>query len=115
VWPVLYLRLKISNVKKAMPESTIITLDIGASYILDLPGLGNCGYTWVCDVNKENNVKILHQYIVPPNPKPGERGIERFTISGVRHGSCVIEFRQIHSWEKAQPPLDSRRVQVNVG
>jgi predicted secreted protein len=91
-----------------------ITLAVGASHVLDLPGLGNSGYTWVYAADKEGVVKISHQYIVPPNPKPGERGIERFTIDGVARGACLIEFRQVRSWEKDQPPLDTCRVKVNV-
>jgi predicted secreted protein len=97
-----------------MAETVHITLAVGASHTLELPGLGNCGYTWVYAPDKEGVVKISHQYIVPPNPKPGERGIERFTINGVACGRCVIEFRQIQSWDKDQPPHDTRSVEVNV-
>ena len=97
-----------------MTEPTAITLEPNAAYILDLPGLGNCGYSWVYDLNKDNIVKISHQYIVPADPKPGDRGVERFTITGVQRGTCVIALKQIHSWEKDQPPLDSRNIQIHV-
>jgi hypothetical protein len=99
---------------RIMTEVEIIDLKLTESRVLDLIGMGNVGYSWVCDVDKENIVTISHQYIVPPNPKPGERGTERFTITGVGLGSCVIEFRHIQSWEKDQPPLSIRKFQVNV-
>ena len=97
-----------------MPETTTINLEPNAAYVLDLPGLGICGYSWVYDLKPANLVKISHQYIVPPNPKPGERGIERFTLTAVQRGACVLELKQIHSWEKDQPPLDQRTIQVKV-
>ena len=97
-----------------MVNVEIINLKLNENYTLDLVGMGTAGYTWIYNVDKENIVTISHQYIVPPNPKPGGRGIERFTISGIQRGSCIIEFRQIRSWEKDQPPLSVRKFQINV-
>ena len=97
-----------------MVNVEIINLKLNENYVLDLAGMGTAGYSWVYNVDKENIVTISHQYIVPPNPKPGGRGIERFTISGIQRGSYIIEFRQIRSWEKGQPPLSVRKFQINV-
>ena len=97
-----------------MAGVTTISLKANAAYVLDLPGLGTCGYSWVYKLDKENLVKISHQYIVSPNSKPGERGIERFTITGIHCGKGMLEFKQIHSWEKDQPPLDIRKIQLQV-
>lgn len=97
-----------------MNDIDIITLPANAEQVIDLPGMGNSGYSWVYDVHGENIMSISHQYIVPPNPKPGERGIERFTLKGEKPGSCTIEFRQIQSWEKDQPPLSVRKFRINI-
>ena len=97
-----------------MTDIEIINLKLKEDYIIDLIGMGNVGYSWVHDIDKENIVSISHEYIVPPNPKPGDRGIERFTIRGIQSGSCIIEFRQIQSWEKDQPPFSVRKFQVHV-
>lgn len=97
-----------------MAEVEIINLKINEDHVLDLVGMGNIGYSWVYEMDKEDIVTISHQYIVAPNPKPGDRGTERFTIKGIHSGSCVIEFRQIQSWEKDQPPFSVRKFQVHV-
>jgi hypothetical protein len=99
-----------------MNETITVNISLKGFYVLELPGLGTSGYSWVYEVGKKDQVvAISHQYIVPPNPAPGQRGIERFTITGVQRGSCVIDFKQVQSWAKDQPPLDTRRVEVNVG
>jgi hypothetical protein len=81
---------------------------------IDLTGMGNMGYSWIYSVNKENIASITHQYIVPHDPKPGEQGIERFTVRGINRGSCIIEFQQIQSWATDQPPLSVKKYQINV-
>jgi predicted secreted protein len=91
-----------------------INLKKGDSYIIDLVGMGNSGYSWIYEIDKENIVMILHEYIVSPNSKPGDQGIERFTIKGVQSGSCAIEFGQVHSWEKEQSALSVRKFLVHV-
>ena len=98
-----------------MTETGILNLKVEEFCAIDLAGMGNMGYSWVYSVNKENIASVTHQYIVPPDPKPGGRGIERFTIRGINHGSCIIEFRQIQSWATDQPPLSVKKYQVNVG
>ena len=97
-----------------MAETIVINLDIGASTSIDLTGRGPVGYSWVHDLAAADVVRISHQYIVPPNPVPGQRGIERFTFTGVGTGASVVNFRQIQSWEKDGAPLDQRTVHVNV-
>jgi predicted secreted protein len=97
-----------------MTEVEIINLKLDEDYTLDLLGMGTVGYSWIYNIDKKTIVKISHQYIVPPNPKPGDSGIERFTISGIRRGSCIIEFRQIQSWEKDKLPFSVKKFQVNV-
>lgn len=99
---------------KSMSDAEIINLQVNEEHNIDLVGMGNVGYSWVYDMDNENVVTISHQYIVPPNPKPGDRGIERFTLRGIQSGSCIIEFRQIQSWEKDQPPFSVRKFQVHV-
>ena len=95
-------------------EFETINLKLNDYYILDLVGMGTSGYSWVYSLDNENIIKISHQYIVPPDPKPGGTGTERFTIIGVMQGSCIIEFRQFRSWEKNLPPLSIRKFLVNV-
>jgi hypothetical protein len=95
-------------------EVEIINLKLNGCYMLDLIGMGDAGYSWVYSMDKKNIVTISHQYIVPPNPKPGGTWIERFTIHGVQQGLCAIEFRQVQSWEKDRPPLSVRDFVVNV-
>ena len=97
-----------------MVEVEIINLKLDENYALDLVGMGTAGYSWVYNTDKENIVTISHRYIVPPNPKPGGRGTERFTISGIQRGSCIIEFKQTRSWEKNRLPLSVRKFQINV-
>jgi predicted secreted protein len=97
-----------------MSEVTTIELRPKESWVLDLIGRGPVGYSWVYDVDNEGIVRISHQYIVPPNPKPGQQGLERFTITAIQPGSCLIKFRQIQSWEKDQAPLDTRTIRVDV-
>src|SRR5215813_403542 len=97
-----------------MRDSINIDLKVGSSHTIELPGLGTSGYTWVHDLEKENVVRISHQYVVPENPKPGQRGIEKFTFHGVGHGTCVVQFKQIQTWDKDQAPLDTRTVQIKV-
>jgi predicted secreted protein len=97
-----------------MSDVTTVRLRPAESWVLDLIGMGPVGYSWVYEVNDEGIVEIAHRYIVPPNPKPGQQGIERFTISGVRPGSCLISFRHIQSWEKDQAPREIRTIQVTV-
>jgi hypothetical protein len=98
-----------------MTDTGILNLKLEECCAIDLTGMGNMGYSWVFSVNKENIASVTHQYIVPPDPKPGDRGIERFTVRGNNHGSCIIEFRQIQSWATDQPPLSVKKYQVNVG
>jgi predicted secreted protein len=95
-------------------NESVVDLETNGSHTIELPGLGNCGYSWVWEADNDRIVRISHQYIVPENPKPGDRGIEQFTITGVKPGACVLSFKQIHSWEKDQPPLDARKIRVNV-
>lgn len=95
-------------------ELEIINLKLNEYYILDLVGMGTSGYSWVYSVDNENIIKISHRYIVPPDAKPGGTGTERFIIIGVMQGSCIIEFKQIRSWEKNLPPISIRRFLVNV-
>ena len=83
-----------------MAKVEIINLKLNENYALDLVGLGSAGYSWVYDIDNKDIVSISHRYLVPPHPKPGDSGTERFTISGVKRGSCIIEFRHIRSWEK---------------
>jgi predicted secreted protein len=97
-----------------MPEPDIVNLKLNDEFILDLTGMGNVGYTWVHEADHEGVVTISHEYIVPLDPKPGERGIERFTIRGVHPGSCTLVFRQIQSWEKDNPPFSVKEIRVNV-
>lgn len=95
-------------------EFETINLKLNDYYILDLVGMGTSGYSWVYSLDNENIIKISHRYIVPPDPKPGSTGTERFIIIGAMQGSCTIEFKQIRSWEKNLPPLSIRKFLVNV-
>jgi len=49
-----------------MTATITIKLGLKASSVVDLPGLGTSGYSWVYDPPKETVVEISHQYIVPP-------------------------------------------------
>ncbi len=97
-----------------MAELEILNININEDYTIDLEGRGNSGYSWVYDNETTDIVKITHQYIVPPNPVPGGKGTERFTLKGTKAGVVTIEFRQIQSWLKDPPPLSVRTFQINV-
>jgi len=97
-----------------MEKIEIVNINVNETFILDLIGMGNAGYTWIYKLIDEGIIKIFHEYINPVDPKPGERGIERFKITGIEKGSCMIEFCQIQIWEKDQPPNSVRKLQINV-
>jgi predicted secreted protein len=97
-----------------MADAEIIKLRLNEDHIIDLIGMGNSGYKWIYETVKEDILKVSHQYIVSQNPKPGEPGIERFTFKGIKKGSCLVEFRQVRSWEKDKPPLSVKKFRVNV-
>ncbi len=97
-----------------MAELEILNIKINEDYTIDLPGMGNSGYSWVHDNETTDIIEITHQYIVPPNPVPGGKGTERLTFKGTKAGVVTIEFRQIRSWEKEQPALSVRKFQINV-
>lgn len=91
-----------------------IKIKLNTEQIIDLIGMGPAGYSWVYTIEKVNILAISHEYIVPPDPKPGEAGIERFILRGINTGKCIVEFRQVQSWEKDQPPLSVRKFNVIV-
>jgi hypothetical protein len=92
-----------------MDEPEEIKIGLNTEHVIDLIGMGPAGYSWVYTMEKEDILTIFHRYITPPDPMPGESGIERFIIRGVNPGACMVEFRQIQSWEKDQPPLSAKK------
>lgn len=97
-----------------MKDFEYIELKVSENYIIDLIGMGNVGYSWIYQIDKKDLITISHQYIVPSDPKPGDRGIERFIISGNKPGLCQIEFKQIQSWEKSAAPYSIKNFQIKI-
>ena len=97
-----------------MTETTTLDLHPNTAHVLDLPGMATSGYSWGFNLSEPDVVQISHEYIAPTHSKPGARGIERFTINALQSGGCVLELKQIRSWEKDQPPINTRSIKINV-
>ena len=97
-----------------MTETTTLDLELKATSAVDLPGLATSGYSWVYELSDPAVAKVSHEYIVAPDSKPGARGIDRFTITALQAGQCVLELKQIRSWEKDKAPINSRKIQISV-
>ncbi len=110
----MHLKLLWKNKIKVMAELEILNIKINEDYTIDLVGMENSGYSWVRDNETTDIVEITHQYIVPTNLVPGAKGTERFTFKGTKTGVVTIEFKQIRSWDKDQPPIAIRTFQINV-
>ncbi|HXC04878.1 MAG TPA: protease inhibitor I42 family protein [Bacteroidia bacterium] len=75
---------------------------------IDLPGKGSSGYTWTFKCRTKDILKITRQYIIPDKHLAGGSGIERFSITALQPGTCIVDFQLSRSWETDRPPLESK-------
>lgn len=85
-----------------------ISLRINEHTEIDLPGKGSAGYEWTYISDVEGIIDIQHRYLPPEAGVAGGRGVERFTITGIKSGKCSVQFIQARSWEKDKEPLDRK-------
>lgn len=105
-----------------MEIPTRITLRVGETSTLRLPGLGSAGYIWTYEVvGNSDLVDVSATTAVSSQLNGGSEFTtigssrdELFIIRAVRAGHSTIRFTQKRSWERNQPPLKEHILEVDV-
>lgn len=124
--------LQVSALKEFSPKQVVqqvvmdiptrITLRVGETDTLRLPGLGSAGYIWTHEVvGNEDVVDVstttAESLQIDDAREPTTVGSSRdelFIIRAVRAGQSTIRFSQKRSWEGDQPPLKEHILEVDV-
>lgn len=100
-----------------MPDS--LTLPVGATHDVELPGLGTAGYRWDHTLDGDADVlDVTWQRGVPAGsaaPTPtGRSHPERVTLHATRPGTVTVRLRQQRAWETEKPPLHQHSITIHV-
>ncbi len=94
-----------------------LTVRVGESKSLVLPGLGTAGYRWDSTVGGD---AVSTDWVrgVPPGAARGAAvgasAPEKVTLTGVHPGTAVVELTQARGWESADNALQRHRIVVTV-
>jgi predicted secreted protein len=99
-----------------------VTLKVGETNTLRLPGLGTAGYLWSHEVVENNNLINVSSVIAGSSQVDGGSEFENigssrdelFVIRALRVGHSTIKFSQKRSWEHDQPPLKEYILAVDI-
>lgn len=98
-----------------VPEQ--LTLRLGLSVSLQLPGLGTAGYQWVAHTDPEV-IEARWQRGFAENAGAGVAvGVsapETVTLTALRVGTTTVELVQARPWESPDAALQRRRITVTV-
>jgi predicted secreted protein len=105
-----------------IPQETTITLKVGQSYTIELPGRGSAGYAWqvsMAEADAQSLVNIKHRTSSPPplataggSPPSSYSLNDIFEVQGLAPGKVTIKLTLCRSWEQDTPPAES--VTLNV-
>lgn len=99
-----------------------ITLRVGETYTLKLPGLGAAGYVWIHKVVGNTDLVDVSTMTAESSQLDDEREFttvsssrdELFVIRAVRAGHSTIHLTQQRSWERNQPPLKEYILEIDI-
>ncbi|WP_019500700.1 protease inhibitor I42 family protein [Pseudanabaena sp. PCC 6802] len=93
-----------------------LTLKIGETYTLRLPGLGTAGYRWSYEIEgNATSIDVSKVEAEYQQPLPvGSSRDEVFVIRAHAIGRISIRFVQSRPWEKDQPPQMQHIIQIAI-
>lgn len=104
-----------------LPDS--LTLEVGETWSVRLPGLGSAGYEWSVELSDPGTVSC---YIAPLaedtecEEAGGTRPSATFNVAflarlvGESSGSCEVRLSLARPWEVTMPPLRGHEIAVTV-
>jgi len=104
-----------------MDIPTSLTLEVGETYSVTLPGLATAGYQWTYEITQSGD-SMVAVAAVPSEagnhesaqPAIGSSRNEVFEIQALRPGQVMLWFRQGRSWERDQQPIKEYRIEVVI-
>jgi predicted secreted protein len=92
-----------------------ITLAVGSSYTLELPGHGSAGYVWEMSLAGDAaSVEVSHATgAAPPPPPPGGPPpssysvTDSFVVSARAPGTAIVRLERRRPWEKTAPARET--------
>ncbi|MBD2038800.1 protease inhibitor I42 family protein [Leptolyngbya sp. FACHB-321] len=104
-----------------MDIPTSLSLEVGETYSLTLPGLATAGYQWTYEMTHEGG-SVVAITAVPltasrhesAQPAIGTNRDESFEIQALKAGQATLRFKQARSWEENQPPLKEYQIEVVI-
>jgi predicted secreted protein len=104
-----------------MDIPTSLTLEVGETYSLTLPGLTTAGYQWTYEMTHAGD-SVVSVRAVPSSasshesaqPAIGASRNETFEIQALKAGQATLRFKQARSWEQKQPPLKEHSIEIVI-
>ncbi len=91
-----------------------MTIKTGATYSLELKGLGSAGYAWTFDVTGDKEaVAVSFAAAASDHPIVGSVDHE-LLIKGLAHGKATVRAVLKRPWEKDKLPAEERVLKVTV-
>jgi predicted secreted protein len=100
-----------------VPPQSTLSLRVGETTIVRLPGLGTAGYAWTVAVSPTDGEVVGVSEAGDGDGDAGPPGASRehaFVVTARRAGTAVVHFEQRRPWEQGAEPLESRDVEVVV-
>lgn len=104
-----------------MDIPTSLTLEVGETYNLTLPGLTTAGYQWTYEMTHEGDSVVAVSAVLSSasshestQPAIGVSRNETFEIQALQAGRATLRFKQARLWEQNQPPLKEYLIEILI-
>ncbi|WPQ65919.1 protease inhibitor I42 family protein [Chitinophaga sancti] len=97
-------------------NAEIKELTLGTSLPVVLPGLGTAGFQWFVTVSNPDCVEVVrYNYTVDTMRMEAGNSLDVvFMIHSKAPGQATIIFEQKRIWEKMNPPLNTKQLDITV-
>lgn len=92
-----------------------LSLAVGETVTLTLPGRGGAGYLWQADAGGGDVVDVeVHRGGRGPGDRVGVAGAETVRVRALTRGRVQLRLVQRRPWEQGVAPIESHQVEIVV-
>ena len=97
-----------------MTEPEVISTTVSSNIEIELDALTSSGYVWEIIAVPDDIVKITGMFIYDNSQTAGGKNKERFTVTPLKQGECIIEFKQKRNWQKNAAALTVKKFKIVI-